>query len=238
MRTDFDQHSLFQSPPQKLSLSEVSDSASLFSSASSALKTGDLEKQLRISIKEKAFQGDYALAITLLDQLIALVPSSASDYNNRGLMHFRNDQIIEALCDLSQALAINPCLDSAYNNRANCYASQGALEEAIADYDTALDLNPSNLRAWINQGTTFRELGLYDLAIENFDIALILGDSLKERIYAERGRAYHLRGDWNCAVSNYQNALSILQQEPRLLKYCIKVMGWLDELLSPLTVDY
>ena len=88
------------------------------------------EQQLRTCVKEKASQGDYAVAIALLDQLIALHPDNAVDYNNRGLMYYRNNQIIEALCDLSQALAINPHLDSAYNNRANCHAAQGELSEA------------------------------------------------------------------------------------------------------------
>ena len=193
------------------------------------------EQYLRTSVKEKASEGNYAVAISLLDELIALCPDNAADYNNRGLMYFRNNQVIEALCDLSQALRINPCLDSAYNNRANCYAAQGDLPEAIADYDLALDLNPANLRAWINQGITFRELELYDLALENFDIALIIGNALKERIYAERGRTYHLRGDWNCAVGDYYKALDILVTKPSLAKHEKKVIGWLDKLLAPIT---
>ena len=196
------------------------------------------EKQLKNSIKDRATQGDYAVAIALLDRLIALRPDSAANYNNRGLMHFRNNQIIEALCDLSLALEINPRLDSAYNNRANCYAAQGDLEDAIADYDLALDLNPGNLRAWINQGIAFRELELYELAIENFDIALIIGDALQGRIYAERGRTYFLRGDWNCAVSDYQKALDILAEQSDSIDYFCKVQSWLDEVLSPLTINY
>ncbi|MEM8828894.1 MAG: tetratricopeptide repeat protein [Cyanobacteria bacterium P01_G01_bin.19] len=213
------------------------DLGSLNSDVVSELDRQITEQFLRNSVKEKASQGDYAVAIFLLDELIALCPDNAGDYNNRGLMYFRNNQIIEALCDLSQALQINPNLDSAYNNRANCHAAQGDLAEAIADYDLALDLNPANLRAWINQGITFRELGLYDLAIENFDITLIIGDTLEERIYSERGRTYHLRGDWNCAVGDYYKALDILATNPALAKYKAKVMGWLDELISPL-VDY
>jgi len=195
------------------------------------------EKQLKSCIKAKATQGDYVVAIELLDQLIALRPDSAANYNNRGLMHFRNNQIIEALCDLSLALEINPRLDSAYNNRANCYAARGDLEDAIADYDLALDLNPSNLRAWINQGITFRELELYELGLENFDIALIIGDALKDRIHAERGRTYFLRGDWNCAVSDYQKALDILLEQSDSLDYFCKVQSWLDEVLSPLVAS-
>lgn len=200
----------------------------------SDLEQSKLENQIRVCLEEKASQGDYAVAIALLNELIAMRPNSAKDYNNRGLMYFRNNQLTEALCDLSQALTIDPKLDSAYNNRANCYAARGELIEAIADYDVALDLNPANLRAWINQGVTFRELGMYDLAIENFDIALIIGNRFQGRIYAERGRSYHLRGDWNCAVADYQQALEILSTKPEMSKYQQKVKSWLDSLLYPL----
>jgi tetratricopeptide (TPR) repeat protein len=195
------------------------------------------EQQLKNYVRAKANQGDYVVAISLLDQLIALRPDNAVHYNNRGLMHFRNNQIIEALCDLSVALEINPKLDSAYNNRANCYAAQGDLGEAIADYDLALDLNPANLRAWINQGIAFRELELFELSLENFDIALLIGNALQERIYAERGRTYHLRGDWNCAVADYQSALNILSNKPNGVSYFYKVQGWLSKLLSPLMIS-
>jgi tetratricopeptide (TPR) repeat protein len=195
------------------------------------------EQQLKNCIKAKANQGDYVVAIALLDRLIALHPDRAVNYNNRGLMYFLNNQIIEALCDLSLALEINPHLDSAYNNRANCYAAQGYFEEAIADYDLALDLNPANLRAWINQGIALRELELYQLAIENFDIALLIGNALQDKIYAERGRTYYLSGDWNCAVSDYQTALNILNKKPSQINYFYKVQSWLDELLSPLMIS-
>ncbi|MEL6579217.1 MAG: tetratricopeptide repeat protein [Cyanobacteria bacterium J06621_12] len=193
-----------------------------------------IEQELKNSIKAKVIQSEYVEAIALLDRLIAICPDSAANYNNRGLMHYRNNQIIEALCDLSLALEIDPYLDSAHNNRANCYAAQGDLEDAIAEYDLALDLNPSNLRAWINQGIAFRELELYELGLENLDIALIIGDDLQDRIYAERGRTYHLRGDWNCAVADYQKALDILNNQPNVVSYLKKVQTWLDELFCPL----
>ena len=198
------------------------------------LESVRLEHKLRASVEEKAAQGNYAVAIALLNQLIEIHPNSATDYNNRGLMHFRNNQIVEALEDLTKALSINPKLDSAYNNRANCYAAQGDLRAAITDYDVALDLNPGNVRAWINQGITFREMGMYELAIENFDIASIVGNSLQERIYGERGRAYHLRGDWNCAVADYQKAILLLSLRSDLASYQEKVENWLGALLHPL----
>ena len=191
------------------------------------------EKQLCSSIKETLAQGNYAVAISIMNELLIMHPDSAVYYNNRGLIYLNNNQLTEAIDDLNHALEINPNLDQAYNNRANCYAAQGDFVSAIADYDLSLEMNPSNIRTWINQGITFREIGSYDLAIQNFDIASILSDSFPETIYAERGRAYHLRGDWNCAEADYNCALDILNQHPELEEYKTKVSNWLDALLNP-----
>ena len=224
MKTDLNKH--INSQLISSTLSSLSEPGSLTS-----------EQHLKTCVKIIASEGDYTLAIAFLDRLIALRPDNAVNYNNRGLMHFRNNQIVEALCDLSLALEINPNLDSAYNNRANCYAAQGDLDEAISDYDIALDLNPGNIRAWINQAIAFRESELYDLALENFDIALIIGDTLHERIYSERGRTHHLRGDWNYAVADYQKALDLLAIRPDLANYEQKIQTWRKQLLAPVAVN-
>lgn len=185
----------------------------------------------------KAQQGHYEAAIALLSQLIEQNGENASDYNNRGLIYFQSGQLAAAIADYNHALHLNPTLDSAYNNRANYYAAQGQFLEAIADYDMALDLNPTNSRAWINQGITFRDLQLYDRAIESFDRAVHL-NRLEGHIYAERGRAYHLKGDWNCAIADYQKALEILpalsefSSEPPAVRLRNRVNTWLGELLG------
>lgn len=192
------------------------------------------EESLRACANSKAKQGDYSGAIALFSQLIDRNPESAVDYNNRGLMHLRNGQRELAIADYNKALEINPELDSAYNNRANYYVSVGKIAEALEDYEQALDLNPANVRTWINQAITFRELGLYDLALENLDMGLILG-GLEDHIYAERGRTYHLRGDWNCAISDYQRAFSQLSQTGAAGRLRRQVENWMSQLLNPLS---
>lgn len=202
------------------------------------LSQAEQDSLLRRQALIEAGQGHYDDAIKILTHLIDRNPTSATGYNNRGLVYFQSGQSEAAIADYNMALKLNPRLDSAYNNRANYYAAQGELIEAVADYDVAIDLNPGNVRAWINQSITFRELRLYDEAIDNFDIALCLG-GLEGHIYAERGRTYHLRGDWNCAIADYQRALTHLPQgglsktnpSNRLR---LKVEGWLNDLLSPL----
>lgn len=206
---------------------------------------------LRQKAIARARQGEYAEAIALYDLLIDCDPVSASNYNNRGLMHFQNGQLEQALADYNRAIQLNPKLAKVYNNRANCYASLGELEAAIADYETAIDLNPANIHAWINQGITFRDLGLYEQAIENLDLALQVNqllqgaedagaaNSLVGHIYAERGRAYHLAGDWNCAVADYKRALTELSplDAPAVSRRLrSQVEGWLHSLLDPLSL--
>jgi len=141
-----------------------------------------------------------------LNQLIDRHPHNAINYNNRGLVYFQSSQLNQAR-RLQHSNQLNPHLASAYNNRANYYAACGRLTAALTDYDKALDLNPSYVRAWINRGITLRDLGQYDQAIENFDRD---ARPTKGHIYAERGRAYHLWGDWNCAISDYRRALTQL----------------------------
>jgi tetratricopeptide (TPR) repeat protein len=208
-----------------------------------AAKSGKRQPELTVSdtylrawAAEKSQQGNYTEAIALLSQLLYRCPENAIDYNNRGLVYFQAGQLDRAIADYNRALDINPLLAKAYNNRANYYAACGNLLAALADYDRALDLNPSYVRALLNRGITLRDLGRYEAAIESFDIALLLGQ-LEGHIYAERGRTYHLWGDWNCCVSDYRRALDLLPQyssantDPAI-RLRAQVEAWLNQLLT------
>lgn len=202
-----------------------------------------------VLLRQQAFicarRGDYPEAIALFDLLIAQKPENAAHYNNRGLLYFQNGQFTKALADYHRAIEFNPQLAQVYNNRANCYAALGCLEAAIADYETAIDLNPVNLHARINLGITQRDLGHYAQAQESFDQALQLSQLLSDEesyssllghIYAERGRAHHLAGDWNCAVADYQHALAQLPQvdfpTTTSERLHLQVQTWLECLLG------
>lgn len=189
---------------------------------------------LRAWASEKAQQGSYGEAIALLNQLLNRNPQNAIDYNNRGLVYFQARQFDQAIADYNKALELNPRLAKAYNNRANYYAATGDLVAALADYDQALDFNPSYVRAWLNRGITLRDLERYPEAIENFDIALLLGQ-LEGHIYAERGRTYHLWGDWNCCIADYRRALTFLPEHSTSTdpasRLRVQVETWLNELI-------
>lgn len=190
-----------------------------------------------------AKQGDFDFALEGLTVLIDRNPASATDYNNRGLVHFQAGEFDAALEDYNQAIRLNPRLASAYNNRANYFASQGNLAEAIVDYETAVDLDPTNLRAWINQAITFRDLEMYAQAIENLDHALQISELmaqtseearlLEANIYSSRGRTHHLAGDWNYAIGDYYRALERLQgNNPAAKRLSSQITIWMNDLCA------
>jgi tetratricopeptide (TPR) repeat protein len=77
-------------------------------------------------------------------------------------------------------------------------------------------------------------LGEYAEAIENLETALLFGQ-LKGHIWAERGRTYHLWGDWNCAIADYRRALaelpSLKNQAGFGYSLRLQLENWLNELL-------
>lgn len=158
----------------------------------------------------KAKHGHYEAAIQLFDRLISFEPNIAEHYVNRGLVYAWHQQWDNALSDYNRAIEIDNTLDKAYSNRANLYARRQDWAEAISNYDTAIDLNPLNTRARLNQAITFREMGNYEEALICLDIALFFCPN-SAAIYAERGRVYHIQGDWNCAIADYKTALEITE---------------------------
>ncbi|MEH1981214.1 MAG: tetratricopeptide repeat protein [Nostoc sp.] len=190
---------------------------------------------LRSSALKLAQKGYYNEAIALLNKLLDRDSNNAIDYNNRGLIYFQIGEKQKAFYDYNTALQLNLKLVAAYNNRANYYVSCGDLAAAITDYDHAINLNPSYVRARINRGITLRDLGQYEEAIDNFEIALLFGQ-LEAYIWAEYGRTYHLWGDWNCALTAYNRASTLLsridtKKEVFSYRLHLQLETWLNELL-------
>ncbi|MEM9005794.1 MAG: tetratricopeptide repeat protein [Cyanobacteria bacterium P01_F01_bin.86] len=200
----------------------------------SSKPSGESLEVIRQRVSRAVRSRDYSSAIALLNQLLSAYPFSAADYSNRGLVYLWNGNPSKALSDFNQAIALDPSLASSYNNRANYYAAQGARESAIEDYDRAIDLNPFHVQARINRAVTLRELHNYDAALDGFEEALIFRQFTGE-IYAERGRTYHLRGDWNGAIADYRRALNIFtipspEKVPVMHPRKQQIMSWLTQL--------
>ena len=57
------------------------------------------------------------------------------------------------------------------------------------------------------------------------------GPYIFNQVYAERGRTYHLSNHWNCAIGDYQRALTIIQQSPND-SLAEQIHDWMAELLN------
>lgn len=165
-------------------------------------------------------------ALVILNELIDRSPQEAKYYSNRGLVYLQGGQPLKALTDFNQAIRLSDQLDQAFNNRANCHAALGNLQAAISDYVQAIDLNPFNVKARINLAITLREQEQYDESLAALEAALAF-HQLSGPIYAQLGRTYHLRGDWNAAIFNYKQALAVLRADQPLRK---QVIGWWQQL--------
>jgi tetratricopeptide (TPR) repeat protein len=244
--------------PQSVSSQTMSNSRTLSTqwmpllshSSIAHLSQTERETLLRQQALSNAQRGHYVEAIDLFTWLIDDNPNNVSSFNNRGLLYFQTGQFSQALTDYNRALHLNPRLAKVYNNRANCYVALGDLEAAIADYETSIDLDPIDIRSRLNLGITFRDLERYEAAIETFDLALQISQFLNTtdlvgvpsavegHLHAERGRTYHLWGDWNYAIADYSHALSRLPLagSKTELSYRLRfqINQWLDELLNPL----
>lgn len=199
-------------PESKRTRVDVVTSATSSSEPKGASAFHESVQQVRQRVLQAVDKGDFVRAIAILNRLITMYPTSAEDYNNRGLIHLWSGAQHKAFWDFNRAIALNPELPAAYNNRANYYAGQGAQARALADYERTIDLNPFHIRARINRAITLRSLDRYDEALEGLEEALLFRQMLGD-IYAERGRTYHLRGDWNCAIADYRRALQCFSQK-------------------------
>ena len=65
----------------------------------------------------------------------------------------------------------------------------------------------------------------------------LLFDQLESHILAERGRTYHLWGDWNCAIADYHRAVIAIDADDMKTQHStsslrLQVETWLDELIG------
>ncbi|HTP07332.1 MAG TPA: tetratricopeptide repeat protein, partial [Anaerolineae bacterium] len=98
-------------------------------------------------------------------------PTSAEDYNNRGLAYLNKGNYDRALTDLNEAIALNPQLAEAYKNRGDIYGQKGDYDRAIIDLDKAIALNPQSAEAYTDRGEAYINKGGYDRAIIDLDKA-------------------------------------------------------------------
>lgn len=138
-------------------------------------------------------------AIADYTKVIALDPTYADAYVNRGAAYAKSGRRELALSDLNQALSLQPNNLGALFTRGLVYKEMHRLELALRDFNEYLAMVPNDSDILLARGTVERELGKPTEAIRDFDRALQV-DPDRFAVYSERSRAFLMLGKTNEAL--------------------------------------
>jgi tetratricopeptide (TPR) repeat protein len=104
-------------------------------------------------------RGDYAGAIESYSSALALDPSMAQAYNNRGLARAASGDLEGAVRDYDTCIALPNPFAEAFYNRGVARVRLKSLKEAILDFTEAIRLNRSYARAFAGRGLALVQAG-------------------------------------------------------------------------------
>ena len=138
-----------------------------------ALSAGELNRKALALWQGQGYR-DRQQAMEYLNQALVLDPNSAAAWNNRGVVHYGQGAMIEAVNDFDHALRIAPRFEDALFNRGLARYAQERYREAIADYDGALEINPKNSALYLHRGNAYKQIWQYRRFVDDYSRALMI----------------------------------------------------------------
>jgi Zn-dependent membrane protease YugP/Flp pilus assembly protein TadD len=181
-------------------------------------------------------QGKFAAAVRELDVAIALLPTSAAAYYNRGCASFQLGLHDNALADFDRALSLDPSLPDAYRMRGNLWLDKGDYDRALADFRSAVQHAPTDASAWRDRGLTYLWRGDYDQALADLDEAIRL-DATDAVAFNNRGVARLKRGEYAEARSDLLEAIRLDPKLPNPQKHLASMEAACQSAESPQRAD-
>ena len=144
------------------------------------------------------------LALADLDQAIAIDPSQASYYTQRGHVRYGQSKYDAAVADYSQAIAKKTPTAADFSNRGNAYFDLGDYAKAIPDYDASLNLAPDNAVVRAYRGSALLRLGRADEAVTDLSFMIVKGgDKVLPVDFGNRGIALAELGRTSEAAADF-----------------------------------
>jgi Flp pilus assembly protein TadD len=137
------------------------NSASATPAQSASAGTGepaDLDGVFRRGL-QRAFKGDFDLAIADFSEVIRRDPSHAAALNNRCWALAMLDEVEAALKDCDASLRVAPAFGDAFDSRGLINLKLGLYKKAISDYSTALSYNFKRASALYGRGIAKQRIG-------------------------------------------------------------------------------
>jgi tetratricopeptide (TPR) repeat protein len=154
-------------------------------------------------------EGNYRVAIGLLDRVIELDGESAIIHNLRGYAWGELGEWENQIRDYSRAMEIGGVEDDLYLSRGLAYYNANSYEDAIEDFSTSIESRPENrFAAFMNRGSAWFCLQKYEVAISDYSTAISM-QSDNADLYYNRARAHQEKGNHTEAIEDLSNAVAL-----------------------------
>ena len=153
-------------------------------------------------------RGHTQQAIDLFDQALAIDPTNAAAWSNRGNALLALKRHSEALASYDRALAINPGHADALHNRGLTLHNLDRTAEALKSYDRALAIRPDYPQAHNHRGIALCRLGRQSEALKAFRHAITLQPEVAE-FHANLGKALLELHQLEAAEKSLRRALQV-----------------------------
>lgn len=134
-----------------------------------------------------------------------LISGSAQDHLAAGRVFLKNEQLNEAIGELSTAVSLDPKLAEAHSLLARAFDQKGLHERARDSYEKATKAEPQDAQALNNLGFSLYQNGNYRAAIDKLKRALKLAPK-DERILNNLALALCRLGKFDDAFKNFARA--------------------------------
>lgn len=151
--------------------------------------------------------GEHTKALAEQTRAIALEPTRALPYRERGRTWLLKRQYDLAIADYTRALELSPRDADSYLGRARCFHASGNFARAVEDYTKALAINPRLSEAFKMRGHARLAEGRYDLGLADFKRAIDL-DPRETYYLTALGITRYFMGDLTVSANNLTRSLT------------------------------
>jgi Flp pilus assembly protein TadD len=134
--------------------------------------------------------------------------TSAEAYNERGLVHMRENRFVDAIAEFRQAVQAKPDFVRAWNNLGSVLAQAGDMTESVAAFRKAVTLSPVDPQLRMNLGIALRSKGDASEALEEFR-SVLKTRSNDPDVHHQLALTLKQAGDLQGAISGFETVLGI-----------------------------
>lgn len=151
---------------------------------------------------------DYAKAVDLIQQAIAINPQDANFYLNLGHTYKANRQFEQAIAAYQQVIRLQPHNINTHYELAKLYQQQMQTQHAIVCYKRVLALQPQFFEACSQLAVMLQQQGIYQEALHYFQQAAKLQPQNINAL-SNLAAALAQQGQYESAIDYYQKALAL-----------------------------